>query len=311
MRWRGKSAGWVGGLAAVWLLRCVYAFSAPGADHAEGDSHGGLRMGISQSVAGEVNDKDLRIAIKTWAETVAQQTGVLIEPELCTTAQLVARIRAHQVDGFSLNVLEFIKVAAYADRELVVDEAEMPDGTEYLLLVHQSSGIVSLANLRGRNLLLYDNTRTCLAKVWLETVLASAHLGPADTFLGRVESNPKLSRVVLPVFFQHADACLVTRRGFSTMCELNPQLAKQLRILAFSPKLLTTFTAFHKDSAPESKRRFLAAIRDLNQTVAGRQALMLFGSTRLVQIDSSALRTSLELIRAYEGTKHSRPVAEE
>jgi len=309
VRLRGQSRWCAYCLAAGLLAWSALPFAAAGGEHSEGDAQPGLRMAISETVAGEVNENDLRIAIKTWAETVARQTGVRIEPELCTTAQLLQRIRNHQVDAFSLNILEFMRVSSYADREIVVDEAELPDGSEYLLLVHQSSGIQSLADLRGRTLLLYENTRTCLARIWLEILLGSAHLGTVDTFFGRLESNPKLSRVVLPVFFRHADACLATRRGYKTMCELNPQLAKQLHILAASPKLLTTFTAFHKDSPAESKRRFLAAITDLNKTVAGRQALMLFGSTRLVQTDVAALRTALDLLHAYDRLKGKAPAA--
>jgi len=295
------------GLAAGCVAWATLALAAAGGERVVESAPPNLRIAISESVAGEVNGNDLRAAIQAWAEAVFQQTGIRIEPELCTTAQMVQKVRNRQVDAFAVNILEFARIAGYADHELVVDEAEVPDGEEYLLLVHQSSGIQSLANLRGRSLLLYKNTRACLDRIWLDTLLAAAHLGAVDSVLGRVESNPKLSRVVLPVFFRQADACVVTRRAFNTMCELNPQLARQLRPLAVSPKLLTTFTAFHKDSPLETKRRFLAAVTDLHKTVAGRQALMLFGSTRLVPADVSVLRTSFELLHAYERLKGQAP----
>lgn len=291
------AAGWL----ALWLAGAAPLLAAAGAEPSRDDQGAGLRIAISESIAGEVNGNDLRVAIKAWAAAVEQQTGVRIVPEMCNSAQVIQRIRNRQVDGFSVNILEFNRVAAFAARELVVDESEMPDGQQYVLLVHQSSGIQSLADLRGRSLISYQNTRACLSRVWLDVLLTSAHLGAADVCMGRLESSPKLSRVVLPVFFRQIDACLVTRRGYATMCELNPQLGKQLRPLATSPGLVTTFMGFHKDSPPETRRRFLMAVTELHKTVAGRQALMLFGSTRLVQGDISVLRTSFELLHAYEG----------
>jgi ABC-type phosphate/phosphonate transport system substrate-binding protein len=298
------SAFWILAGYAVWA---VHSLAAPGADYAVEAPTPVLRVGISESIAGEVNSNDLRAAMKAWAEELARQTGVRIEPALCTTAQLVQKIRDHQLDAFSANFLEFERVASYADRELIVDASELPDGQEYVLLVHQASGLQSLADLRGKSLLLYQNTRTCLDQAWLDTLLSSAHLGVADTFMGRQERNAKLSRVVLPVFFRQADACIVTRRGYGTLCELNPQLARQLRILAVSPKLFPTFMAFQKGVPPETKRRFLAAVLNLHKSAAGRQALMLFGSTRLVEIDVSMLRESFELLHAYRRIKVKAP----
>ena len=309
MKPHGQSAWCAYGLAAGWLVWAALPIGAAGGEQSADGALPALRIAVSESVVGEVNGNDLRAAVKTWAEAVARQTGVRFEPELCTTAQLVQRVRNHQVDSFSINLLEFAMVAGYSAPEVVVDESEAPDGEEYLLLVHQASGIQSLADLRGRSLLLHRSARTCLARIWLDTLIESAHLGPADTFLGRVESNPKLSRAVLPVFFRQADACLATRQGFNTMCELNPQLAKQLRPLAVSPKLVTAFQAFHKDSPPATKRRFLVAIRDLGKTVAGRQTLTLFGTSRLVQADVSVLRTSLDLLHAYERLQGKAPAA--
>jgi phosphonate transport system substrate-binding protein len=309
MKIRGHRLQWGCGLAAVGAVCAALPAGSAGGEPAGEAAPLSLRIAVSETVAGELNGNDASAAMRAWADAVSRQTGVLIVPELCTSAQLAQRVRSRQVDAFSVDILEFERLSAYAAQELVVEEANLSDGQQYLLLVHQASGIRSLAELRGRSLLLYRNRVMCLDRIWLDTLLASARLGPADTFLGRLESNAKLSRVVLPVFFKQTDACLVTSKGFNAMCELNPQLAKQLRALETSPKLITAFLAFHKDSPPDLKKRFLEAIEDLHKSVAGRQALMLFGGTHLVRADVSALHSSFDLLRAYQRLKGKPPAA--
>ncbi len=280
--------------ACAWLVGCALSLSAAGPEPAS------LRFAISETVTRELNGNDLRAAMKTWSEAVTRQTGIRIEVEVCNSQQITQKVRSRQVDAFSVTVLEFAPLAAFTDRELTMDAEEVEEGQEYLLLVNRSSGIQTLAGLRGHSLLLYRNPRTCLDRVWLATLLASARLGAMDAFFGRVESHPKLSRVVLPVFFRQTDACIVTRRGFTTMSELNPQLAAQLLPIAVSPKLMTGFLAFHKDSPPDARRRFLSGITELHKTVEGQQALTLFGGTRLVRADVSLLRSTLDLLHFYE-----------
>ncbi len=302
---RGRWPGY--GLWAMWLVWAVPPMPAWSGERAADAAPLNLRIAVSENVAGELNGNDARAAMKAWADAVSRQTGVLIEPELCTTAQLVQKVRSRQVDAFSVDILEFERVAAYAARELVVEQANLGDAQQYLLLVHESSGIRSLGDLRGRSLLIYRNRSMCLARIWLDTLLGAARLGTTETLIGHLDSSPKLSRVVLPVFFRQTDACLVTRKGFATMCELNPQLGKELHPLEVSAKVIVAFLAFHKDSPAELKRRFLGAIEDLHKSVEGRQALMLFGGSHLVRADTSVLQSSFELLHAYARLRGREP----
>ena len=80
----------------------------------------------------------------------------------------------------------------------------------------------------------WQNSRMSLALAWLDIALFNDGCRPVAEFC-RVEQNKKLTKVVLPVFFRQNDACVVTRRGFKTMSELNPQVGQQLRVLASSP----------------------------------------------------------------------------
>jgi ABC-type phosphate/phosphonate transport system substrate-binding protein len=84
---------------------------------------------------------------------------------------------------------------------------------------------------------------------------------------------------------------------------MNPQLRKQLRVLAASPRLVTNLFAFHKNYSKEGRDLVTAALLDVHRTEVGRQALTLFQGNRIVPASPSALDSALELLRRYDRLK--------
>ncbi len=298
---RLRTVGWrfafcLGSLACLWL-----AGSPAASWGAEFRATGPFRMLVSEGVIGaEVNESDADVAMQAWRAAVAKEVGFQMEVRVANLAKLIHEVRDGQVDGFSSTTLEFLAVQNYSSQSLVIDEPDLNGGNEYLLLVHQDSGIQKLADLQHKLVNVYDNREMSLASLWLETVLAEANLGPPADFFSRLSVQNKLSRVVLPVYFRQADACLVTRRAFATMAELNPQLQHKLRSVATSPKFITSMMAFHKDCPLVRRQQFENAVVNLHKTAAGRQALTLFQSGQLVMSDMSMLRSALDLVKEHE-----------
>jgi ABC-type phosphate/phosphonate transport system substrate-binding protein len=272
-----------------------------------------FRIAVSTRTMEGVNDNDARAAMKIWADTFLRRTGMvgIYDPGILTSPeQLVQAARNGLVDALSITAPEYPSVALYVDHGLVIgDETDVSRGEEYILLVHEDSGVRLLADLRGRSLILHRGVRTCLANVWIDTLLSGAGLGTAEAFFGRITTDVKPAMVILPVFFRRSDAALVTRREFEAMSEMNPQLGRKLRILATSPKVLHTFLLFHKNCPPELKERLKVAMLAIHESTAGQQILTLWQGRRLVATDTSALRGALDLMAAYDRIKGVKTAA--
>jgi len=104
---------------------------------------------------------------------------------------------------------------------------------------------------------------------------------------------------VLPVFFHQADACLLTRAGFQTMNELNPQVGQQLKVLAASAALVPIVFCFRGNYASPDRDKLMDSIDRISETPAGRQTLMLFQSERLVKSPVAALDSACELLDVH------------
>jgi phosphonate transport system substrate-binding protein len=129
--------------------------------------------------------------------------------------------------------------------------------------------------------------------------LLKAGLGQTAQFCSRTIQGVKLSQTVLPVFFRQFDACVVTRRGFQVMSELNPQVGQQLKILASSPSMVPVAFLFRADYSDPAKDRIIKEIQGVHSTIAGQQVLTLFQCESLKVLSVAALDSSLELLATH------------
>ncbi len=282
-------------------------FGAAAMAHAASAASQGLefRIATSSALLGDVNENDARAALRSWADVVSTMVGTRVDYEqnfLATPTQLLECMRKGTVTSVACTTPDYLPLAPYMDNKVVLVEVNGV-GYEYVLLVNSASSIRRLADLRGKSLGLFKSATTCLAMNWVETLLNASNLGPSDRFLAAVTANPKLSRTVLPVFFRQSDACLVTRSGFSTMCELNPQLNKALRVLAASPPYIGSLFGFHRDVLPSAELKFKSALENLAKSPTGKQLLALFQTSGFSARDGSVLRSAVELLEESDRIK--------
>lgn len=256
---------------------------------------------FSSSLFDEVAESDARAAVKVWAETFVRERHIQADPEPLVTenlSALLAAVRARQDDLVTISALEYLGLGSEA-----VNDSFLVDATgghvlkEYLLLVHQDSPARGLSDLARSRLLVQQNIRMSLAEPWLDTCLLQAGLPPTAEHFGTVRWQPKLSNVVLPVFFRQADACLVTRSGFETMVELNPQVGKMLRPIATSNGFLPSVTYVRpRTDGSLGSLNLRAEILRLQGTPQGQQMLRLFQVDRLMLVPPTMLDSARQLL---------------
>jgi ABC-type phosphate/phosphonate transport system substrate-binding protein len=266
-----------------------------------------VRLAISESLLGDVNLNDARAAMRIWVERMTRDLNLFVNSKLLfSTQEILERIRKGQADAVALNVLEYRQVADLLDSSQIVTSAGDAGLEQYVILVKQNSGIRGLADLKGRKLRMLKAPKMCVAPAWLLSTLEAGHHGPAEQFLGALETESKFSRVILPVFFGQSDACLTSKRGFDTMCELNPQVARDLKVLVSSPSLVVSFYIFRKNYQSLNRGKLIKAISRLRTGAAGEQLATLFQFEALAVRDASCLASALSVLDAAEHARARR-----
>lgn len=288
--------------ALLWFLITGVLLGLPA--RAENQPKRQFRVAFSSRMFVEVNENDVRAALKIWIQTVAREQGIPVDDDLVIFNSLQEFAESgglEGLEGVALTMPEFPTLSRYlqCDRfALGVTKGQYTE--EYLLLVHTNSAITSLAQLKGTTLRETRSPRLSMADIWLDLLLADRGLPRIRTMFSKLEHDSRADKVVLSVFFRQAEACLVTRSSFDMMCELNPQLRERLRILEASPPLVPAGFAFRTQGSMEFQNHLITATRSFNYSPSGRQMLMLTHSDTIEEFPVSCADDTLAMLRRHQ-----------
>ena len=291
----------------------VSGFSNLAADNASSTNLEPIRFAFSSHMFTDVNENDARASVKAWTIALARERRVPMSTEpivLTGAAQLKQSLLAATIDGAAVTTEEFLSLEPELQgTNLFMSAVGGRFTEEYLLLVRADSGISDLGGLHGRKIIFFDNPRSSLAPLWLDVILSEKNLGTCTDHFGQVLTAQKLAKVVLPVFFRQQDACLVTRRGFNTMCELNPQVRAQLRVLATSPELVPAVGFIRRGYVSPLREALMTALHGLEKSANGTQVLTLFQIEQMEESSATLLDSARELMAAHQRLRGGANVA--
>jgi len=285
------------------MAAAAAATLAPGFCPAETDKNF-LRVAVSTETLAGANINDARAAYRVWMEEVDRQTGHVIAEVVpgvfISSEELIQDVRQGTVQCYGVTALEYARLAALTDPDFLVLQDYLADGMEYVLLVHNSSPFKTIADLKGAQIVSHTHRDMVLMPAWLGTLLAANNLPQPERFFGSMTPYAKINQVVLPVFFRRADGACLARQSWQTAVDLNPQLGRDLRLLAVSPKIIPIAIGFRRNCNAIGRKNLIDSMLSLSTAIAGQQIAALYQSRRFVLRSASIMNSTLEMVRQYE-----------
>jgi len=262
-----------------------------------------LAVLYSSSLFRTVSRNDAIAAMRVWVDTIGQQKGFQLDCSV-SVAENEAEIKRLVQEGPSglvlLDPVEYFELAGLGLLEpaFTGTRGKGDESLQFLLVANREPGLTTVSGLRGKTLAIQTDSRADLGRMWIEVLLHEDGLGPADRFFSSLSLVSTPSAAVLPVFFGKMGAGVVDRASFEVMKEMNPQIGSRLRVLAVSPPLIKDILCVDKRHI-EYLEDLMQALRELQQTAAGKQILMVFKSDRLKPVDTEDLERVRALLTKY------------
>lgn len=264
-----------------------------------------LQMGYTGKTYPDVNNKDVKAAVSVLTRKIAwQKIGKGNARYYDDIREMERDFRERKVQVLALPVETFLEIRNRIPVDpVLVSTTDRGHDTELLLLVRKDNGIHSVRDLKNRVIAMpmRNHQYGDLYYTWLETLLMREGFGcRIDSFFSSVKEMRTVAKVVMPVFFRQADACVVSRQVFDLTSELNPQIGKELIPICRIEKLAHGVIAFDRRLPEETRQIFRQAFLALHESPEGEQLLMLFQVRKLIPFRPDYLKTTEALFAEYQ-----------
>jgi ABC-type phosphate/phosphonate transport system substrate-binding protein len=256
-----------------------------------------LRVAFTERAFSGVNRADAEAAFKVFVRTMGVKRGwdVVVEVRMFDrSSELDTAIAAGSVNLLVLDTWTYLASTAASAFEPVFVSTEAGDATkQQMLLTRRDSGLDTLDTLRGQTLVVQSASNATLGFRWLQTICADRSLGSPADFFGPTAFSVKPSQAVLPVFFRKKAVCLVDSASYAVMTELNPQVGRELQVVASSEPMVDSIICLSCEGWPNARFRanVREALSELHLEPAGQQILTLFRSGPLLPYREDHLDT--------------------
>lgn len=263
-----------------------------------------LVIGFSSGTLANVDPRDAKAATKIWADMILRRKGAKGESGaiiFSNLSGLEGAVREGSVDLVFLLPQEFLKIRNRIPIvPIVISTSHKGLFEQFVLLVRKDSPAETAWDLRNKQINVETIQKGTLPLMWLETLLMQEINGAgAERPFASIKATRKPSQTVLPVFFKQADGCIVSRDAFDTMVELNPQLGKELKVIASSPPYISSVGCLRKDFHAKHGALIAGELGLLHEDPQGRQLLTMFHKGKLVPFEEPYLENVAAVLKRH------------
>lgn len=270
-----------------------------------------FRVMYSDAIFSEVDIRDARVAIELWTMELSKQLDIPLIPKTTIVTEmntLIDAVLKGEVDMVAIQSIDYLRIRnrLELDPALIGIKGESYQ-EELVILVHQESRIRVLEDLKGLSISTpIGPGRNTIMHLWLETLLDRSFGIGIDSFFTELKHVMKPSQSILSVFFRQADACIVTRRSFDVMVELNPQVGRNLHVVVSSRGFVRYLFCFRKGCDARLRDTVTEAALSLESMTKGKQILTLFKLDRVIEYQPYHMENVIQLLDEHLSLKRGR-----
>jgi len=190
-----------------------------------------------------------------------------------------------------------IKITGRA-KPMLINQTENSTGFVYYLITNKDQAINNIKELKKSNLSILARSPNQVPSLWLDKILRDNKLSNKESFFTEISYDYKATNVVLSVFFKKITASIVSKASFDLLCELNPKILNQIKVIEKSEPLLFGVVFFDSNSKDKEREKLVYDTSlSLDKDAYGKQLLNMFNVDRIVPFKDEYIQSFLKLYK--------------
>jgi ABC-type phosphate/phosphonate transport system substrate-binding protein len=257
-------------------------------------------IGIMSRLMFSTNRIDTRIATEMLFLDFMQNIGRKgVFTNYDNPEQVITEMRNHRLDAVLANTLDYLMIDHLIDKNKRYTVTFGSDALqEVILLTRRSDMITDLEQLRNKRLTYPAGFKIGL--LFLDVALLRNSLPAAEQFFSASTAVVDLNTAIIDLFFEKADAALVTDASFRIAGDLNSQISRTLEVSIASEPIIPMVIGISKSVPSEITDKVDEMVEHLVEYPRTIHLLSLFKADRVVKISDKDLRSARALKQQYD-----------
>jgi ABC-type phosphate/phosphonate transport system substrate-binding protein len=262
-----------------------------------------VNIGFSSRAFINAPQDDIKIAVGILTRKVARNTvGTANSKIYETTAAIEQDLRTRTIDTVALVPEDYLELSKRLPLEpLMMTATAQGHEVELLLLTRRDSPARTIKDLRNRRIAVPTKVSQygSMYFTWLDLLAMHQGVRNSTLFFSDMVATKKPSQALMQVFFRQVDACVTTRQIFELTAELNPQVGRDLIVVANLPKLAGGIIAIRGDYPQDRKQKIRHELLTLHEDQEGKQLFVLFQLKKLIPYRPEYLQATEAFFREH------------
>ena len=270
-------------------------------------------IGFSQNLFTGQDQRDVAAALDVFAQELSKKAGLSFLPQMRLFDSPDTYSDAIQRGSLSIvcaTTSDYFQLRKKSDLSpFVVPTVNGSSSEDRILLVHTASNLTNLTSLAKKKIVFKAGARGEISQRWLTVELFNLHQPVPEFFFSKIILAKKESEALMSVFFRQADAAIVTTTAYTIMTEQNPQLKRDLVIIARSPRYMYSVICFTNNISANDRLILSKTFLSMNSYTAGRQILQVFQHDDMAAFQMDNMNTIEQLESDYQRVLASKKLS--